>query len=535
MSKARPASPTSQHPPTRVDRQPAQAFGGYAAHELAIQDGYVGRELKGEGDRIYRIIKPVGEGGMAKIYMAQDIYTNEKVAVKFLHSQENVVGDDVKARFLREAQALSKVRHKNVVEVRYVDRMDDRIENGKKVDGEIYVVMELLEGMDLHELLKRFERENKTFDDWARAKPILLQICEALQAVHMADILHRDLKPSNIMIMKKGNELVVKVLDFGLVKFTGEADDDGHHTKTRLFLGTPKYASPEQAMGMKAKTPERDGYDHRVDIYALGVIMYHMLCGYVPFEGETHQETLMNIVQMKPMRPSIRNPKANIPPDIEKIVMKALEKNPENRFQSMAEMMEAIKKDGKTDSVSDFRFGDALGTRGLRLPRVGDVRFGGVEEEHEDRPGLGTRQISSQMPRKQRRWGRRLVTLGLLAGMATAGYHYRDYLLERWQQLYAYGKEKIESIEASREANARTEAPGPYTLSVNSNPPGAIVYVQERIGTRVVERRLGRTGNGFSSILPPGQHTIVVRGSRRSVTVDVTEANRMINVDLTRP
>jgi serine/threonine-protein kinase len=512
-----------------MERPPAQAFSSQSDPNLALQDRYIGMEIKGEGDRIYRVSQVIGKGGMGKIYKAFDIYSNEQVAVKFLLSQDNPVGDNVKARFLREAEALSRVHHKNVVEIRCVKGLEDRIDNGKKVDGEIYVVMELLEGRDLDVMLKEWEKNNEICS-WKDAKPILLQICEALEAVHMQGILHRDLKPSNIMIMKRENDLVVKLLDFGLAKFTSKEDDDGHQTRTMMFLGTPKYASPEQARGEKAKTHEEEGYDHRVDIYALGVIMYHMLCGHVPFQGATDMDVLANIIHMKPLRPSIRNPRANVPPEVEKIIMKALEKDPDKRFQTMADMMDAIKNDGRTDSVSDFRFGDALGTRGLRLPRVSDR-----DSEGGEYAGLGIdiRQIRQSEPqRKKSGWGRAIVTIGVLAGLAGAGYHYRDYLQERWQQLYAIGKEKIQSIDLGEGADARAEKSRPYHVSVDSDPPGAIVSVQEKIGTRTVERRLGRTGKGFSSILPPGTHTLVISKGRRSVTVEVSETNNAINVNL---
>jgi serine/threonine protein kinase len=513
MSKARKTSPSSQQPPTRVERPAAQAFGGFSKTN---PDPFIGKSLPGEGEHSYRIEGKIGAGGMAKVYLATDSADGSKVAVKFLHSQFNVMEDDVKKRFLKEAEALCRVSHMNVVEVKHVGHFG----------GELFVAMEFLEGKDLSKIFKQLFKKNKKID-WKLAKPMLLQICDALEAVHRERIIHRDLKPSNIVIMKKQNGMVVKVLDFGLAKFTKEGDEDSYQTKTGMFVGTPTYTSPEQASGKKE-------YDHRVDIYALGVIMYEMLCGQVPFKGENHFETFKQHVEMLPLRPSIKNPKAVIAPEIEKIVMKALEKNPNDRFGSMAEMRDAIDKDGRVDSMNEFAFGDALGTKGISLPKpedISEMKNAGYSYT-ETGLGMDLEQLSPPpAPRKRRGWGKTIVTLGLLAGLAVTGYHFRDYISEQVQRLFHAARE----VDFSSDASARSETRAPYQVTVKTNPRGASVFIQERMGTRTVERRLGRAHRGFSSVLPPGGHKLVLRKrGYRTVTVDVTVENSVVDVSLPR-
>ena len=285
-------------------------------------DPLVGSVLLGR----YRILKRLGEGGMGTVYLGEHTAIRKKVAVKVL-SAEYAQKPDVRQRFLQEAQAASMVPQQNIVEI---------TDYGDTPDGRAFFVMEYLEGEDLSDTVKR-----EGALPWARVQPMLLQICEALQAAHDAGIIHRDMKPENCYrIARGGNPDFVKVLDFGIAKVTNPDEEGGGKglTKTGMIFGTPEYMSPEQAQGQKV--------DHRVDIYAMGVIMFELLTGSTPFQGDTFMGILTKHLFEAPPSPSASNPAANIPPDAEAIILKAMQKDRELRFGSMNEMAVAIQAVG---------------------------------------------------------------------------------------------------------------------------------------------------------------------------------------------
>jgi tRNA A-37 threonylcarbamoyl transferase component Bud32 len=265
------------------------------------------------GDK-YRLTELIGRGGMGSVYEAEHVVLNKRVAVKLLHPE--YAGDgEIKARFLREAQAASAIGHANIIEIHDVG----------EDEGTPFIVMELLQGTSLSALLTR---RGKLTPQHVVA--VARQIADALTAAHGKGIVHRDLKADNVFLIhhpRLGEQ--VKLLDFGISKV---ADLDGVElTQTGAVIGTPHYMAPEQARG------EKD-VDARIDVWALGVMMYQMLTGELPFPGTGTAEVLSRILT-QPMVP-LESP--DLPDDLVEIVERALEKDRDARFGSAAELMAAL-------------------------------------------------------------------------------------------------------------------------------------------------------------------------------------------------
>ena len=276
---------------------------------LSATDPFVGRTL----DEKYCVEERLGAGGMGAVYRARHLSMDRPVAIKVLH--QRLSEDEVaRVRFQIEARAAVHLQHSNAVSV---------TDFGQTSEGCVYIVMELLEGRTLREILSR-EAPIET----ARAISMMLQASDAVAAAHEAGIIHRDLKPSNILVTQSADQpAVVKVLDFGIAKF---ADDDEEATtlaETNSVIGTPRYMSPEQYNGNEL-TPA-------ADVYSLGVILYEMLTGMVPFSGATPAEIAEKHANNPPHLP--REIVAAIPEDVERIVLQALEKQPADRPANAAE------------------------------------------------------------------------------------------------------------------------------------------------------------------------------------------------------
>lgn len=280
-----------------------------------IPDPYIGTTL---GER-YRILKKLGAGGMGAVYLAEHIVIERKVAIKIL-GQDYATKADLVQRFIQEARAAARIGHENIVEVH---------DFGETASGSVFFAMEYLEGTDLAGLIQR--RGVLTAPE---IRAISIQICKALAAAHSKQIVHRDLKPENIFLIEKdGRRDFVKILDFGIAKINNVDDTGGKLTRAGMIFGTPEYMSPEQARG---EIP-----DHRVDIYALGCIIYEMLTGKVPFQGETFMGTLTKHMFELPEPPSRRAPQP-VPPDLEAICLRAMDKDRDRRFQTMVEFAQAL-------------------------------------------------------------------------------------------------------------------------------------------------------------------------------------------------
>ena len=292
------------------DHSPLQADATLA--DVPI-DPLIGRTFEGK----YRLDEVLGGGGMGTVYRATHLLIDRPVALKVL-SQRFVGDQTAQQRFRREARAAGRMQHPNAVTV---------TDFGATEDGYLYIVMELLEGRTLRDLLA-----HEAPLDPARAVSIMLQTCAAVGAAHDAGLIHRDLKPANIFIEQRPNlPSVVKVLDFGVAKFVVEEHDDDYNTLTQVgaIIGTPRYMSPEQCSGAAALTPASD-------VYSLGIIFYEMLAGVAPFNAETPLGVALKQVSEAPQ--SLCEIVPSIPPELERVVLHALAKNPQQRPQNANEL-----------------------------------------------------------------------------------------------------------------------------------------------------------------------------------------------------
>ena len=268
----------------------------------------------------YRIIRKLGEGGMGAVYLAEHVVIEKKFALKVL-AAELARRSDLVARFLQEARSASRIGHENVIDI---------MDFGQAPEGLVYIAMEFLDGKDLGEIVR-----TKGAMEWAQARGIVLQICRALRAAHDKGIVHRDMKPENIfLIQREGQPHFVKILDFGIAKVMGLDPNGPRLTRTGMIFGTPEYMAPEQAEGKDT--------DHRADIYAVGCILYHLITGQTPFVAESFMTMLTKHLMEEPVPPSARRPDLTITPEMDALVLKALEKDRDKRWQSMAELLEAV-------------------------------------------------------------------------------------------------------------------------------------------------------------------------------------------------
>jgi len=271
----------------------------------------------GESLGNYRIVGTIGEGGMGVVYQAEHVLIGRKVAIKRLLPQMTK-DTELVDRFFNEARAAAKINHPGLVEV---------FDFGHHADGSAYIVMELLEGQSL---TARIARDGKL--PISAALVIARQVASALHAAHEASIVHRDLKPENIHLIADRDApggLRTKVLDFGIAKLAPAEDQRSVKTKTGTVFGTPRYMAPEQCRNATS-------VDRRADIYALGCILYEMLVGDPPFDYNNWAELVSAHMNEEPPRPTVYEPR--VPRDVEDIVLRALAKQPADRFPTMLDM-----------------------------------------------------------------------------------------------------------------------------------------------------------------------------------------------------
>jgi eukaryotic-like serine/threonine-protein kinase len=281
-------------------------------------------------DRRYRLKREIARGGAGAVFEAEHLYTSRTVAIKLLIA-EHADATESRTRLLLEARALSAARHPGIVQ---------GLDAGETEDGTPYLVMELLEGRTLEGILAVRRRVNV-----ADAIYIGMQLCDALATAHEHDIFHRDIKPSNIFISRNdaGRE-VAKIFDFGIARLQ---QHDHKLTQRGAVLGTPEYMAPEQLLAS-------DQVDGRCDTYALGITLYEALAGVVPFEGN-FGEVLLKV--STGALPSLTKRCPEVPPDLEKVIAKALARDPEDRYESMREFAEALSQitSGETTSLLGIR------------------------------------------------------------------------------------------------------------------------------------------------------------------------------------
>jgi serine/threonine protein kinase len=278
------------------------------------EDMLVGTTLQGR----YSITRKIGQGGMGAVYEATHELIGKRVAVKVL-LDKYAKKDQVVARLEQEARLASAIGHEHIIDI---------TDFGTTSDGRTFVVMEFLEGESLAECLSR----EGTLPE-QRILSVAHQIASALGAAHAKGIIHRDVKPENVFLLRRKDRDFVKVVDFGISKnlrSSGENPDSPRLTQTGMVLGTPLYMSPEQARG-------DEQLDHRIDIYALGVIMYELATGKVPFGGNNYLSVISQVLNDEPTRPRALRPE--LTEEFEAVVLRALEKDREKRYQSTEEFL----------------------------------------------------------------------------------------------------------------------------------------------------------------------------------------------------
>ncbi|MDX2009919.1 MAG: serine/threonine-protein kinase [Myxococcaceae bacterium] len=287
--------------------------------EAGVDDPLLGKVLSGR----FQIVEPLGVGGMGRVYKAIQQPLDRVVALKVLNPRYDGTKDPgFERRFFLEASMTAKLKHPNTITVHDYGRTDE---------GIYFIAMEYLEGETLQQVLAR---EGPM--PWQRALAVAAQVARSLREAHKLGLVHRDLKPANVMLLSEGTGGdVVKVLDFGLVKaFASDlmSKSDTELTQAGVLLGSPLYMAPEQA---KAET------DQRTDIYALGVLTFQCIAGRPPFQGRESIDIIVKHVKEKP--PELSSLKPEIPPEVNALVMKCLEKAPAARFQTMDELLEAMR------------------------------------------------------------------------------------------------------------------------------------------------------------------------------------------------
>ena len=296
----------------------------------------------------YQIIKTLGEGGMANVYLAHDTYLDRNVAVKVLRGD---LANDEKfvRRFQREALSATSLSHTNIVEI-YDDGEDD---------GQYYIVMEYVDGKTLKQVLKQRGHLSVT-----EVIDIMLQVTDGMAHAHDAYIIHRDIKPQNIMILSNG---MIKITDFGVAI----ALNSTQLTQTNSVMGTVHYIPPEQANGK--------GSTIRSDIYSMGIMMYELLTGFLPYKGDNAVEIALK--HLREPLPSVRKFDPTIPQSIENVIIKATAKNPKNRYKDAREMHDDLKTALDASRVDEKRYVYPYPENDLEETKALDTELQAIKEE----------------------------------------------------------------------------------------------------------------------------------------------------------
>ncbi|MFW6051097.1 MAG: serine/threonine-protein kinase [Myxococcota bacterium] len=481
---------------------------GAATRELPEQappeDPLLGRVIDGR----YQVRARIGEGGMGIVYMAEHTVLGKKLALKVLRG-DMARDADVVQRFIQEARTASSIGHPNIVDIS---------DFGRLPDGAVYFAMEHLDG----DPLARFIARGGSVP-MHEAISIIEQIASALGAAHARGVVHRDMKPDNVFVLRRGGGPVVKVLDFGIAKVGGAG---AKLTRTGVVFGTPHYMSPEQAAGQAV--------DGRTDVYALGVIMYEMFTGKVPFDADTYMGILSKHMFETPVPPgeATGGPKLGA---IEDVILRALAKKPEERYQSMEELL---------DDLSTVRAGGTVAVGG----RAGAARSPDGLANALEPPSRTEMRLSSgdgvlpetRAPRIALAVVASVAVAGGLAGLglalagddepsvvdAEAGNDEPSVV-----DAEAGDEDPHEPAPSSDEAGETLPAgkelpPAPSPVHVTSRPQGALLFVDgAMIGNAPAE--IPRPGEGDE------QRLVVKQAGYRSKELTLTEASpERISVEL---
>ena len=340
-------------------------------------DKYIGKRLDGR----YEIHELIGQGGMAYVYRAYDRIENRWVAIKILR-EELSDNSDFLRRFRNESKAIAVLSHPNIVKV-YDVSFGDRIQ---------YIVMEYVDGITLKQYIEQ-QGEIK----WREALYFTVQILQALQHAHERGIIHRDIKPQNIMLLEDGS---IKVMDFGIARFT-QAETQ---TMTDKAIGSVHYIAPEQARG--------GHINDKADIYSVGVMLYEMLTGQLPFVADNAVSVAIMQMQAEPTPPTRINP--SIPKGLEEITMHAMEKNPAQRFPSAADMLEDVERFRRNPEMV-FNYGDQVDHAYARGTSIYDTA-GGRQQDYNDNYEYEEEYVRSKNGAKAS-----MVVTGIVAAVVVVG------------------------------------------------------------------------------------------------------------------
>ena len=336
---------------------------GAPLHETAMWQ--IGTVVRGK----YRIQARLGEGGMAVVYKAHHELLDELRALKVI-KPELARDTEFMTRFKNEAIMARKLNHPNAVRVDDLDIAED---------GLPFIAMELVVGDTLKTLVQR-----------AGPLPVSLvldvttHVCDALDTAHRLGLVHRDIKPENIVLIgQREGPPIAKILDFGISRLREETPGAKGLTQTGMVIGTPEYMSPEQALGKRG-----DEIDGRSDLYSLGVVMYRMLTGELPFKAETTVEMILQHLRTPPVPPHLAKPELAIPEAVSAVVMKALEKDREKRFATGAEMAAAFKKARGSTTLHSRKIdwkalSSASASFGAEIPASGTSSIGSTSSTHQ--------------------------------------------------------------------------------------------------------------------------------------------------------
>ncbi|HYJ10086.1 MAG TPA: serine/threonine-protein kinase, partial [Polyangiaceae bacterium] len=455
-----------------------------------------------EGDVLsgkYRIERVLGQGGMGIVVAATHLQLDQRVAIKFL--LPSAIGHaETVARFSREARAAVRIRSEHVARV---------IDVGNLETGAPYMVMEYLEGSDL---ARRVSEQGPL--SIAEASTLLLQACEALAEAHSLGIVHRDLKPANLFLTHhRDGSVCLKVLDFGISKLTVSGDPGFDMTNTAAVMGSPYYMSPEQMRSTR-------NVDVRTDIWALGVILYEIVSGRVPFEAETMPQLCGMVLQEPP--PPLQRFRANTPDRFEAVILRCLEKDPQRRYQNVGEFAVALGEFAPPDAQRSVERASRLSGAPMTDSNSGvSAKSLATTAEQFTQSGFG----GTSHRGRSRGWPSLVVALCLLAGIAALVW------LRRGEP-----PSSAQSPSLSAEPAAQVAASGAAVVRAGEPPPIASVAAPESApSASVVPPRLDAARTSHAPSAPASPSKPSAASSKRSAPAAASAARAAPSAAVPRP
>jgi len=439
-------------------------------------DKYIGKKLDGR----YEILELIGFGGMAVVFKAYDLLENRHVAVKIL-KDEYLHNEEFRRRFRNESKAIAMLSHPNIVRVFDVN-FSDTVQ---------YIVMEYIDGITLKEYIGQ-----QGAVKWKETIHFTVQILRALQHAHDNGIVHRDIKPQNVMLLQDGT---IKVMDFGIARFARE----NGRTVADKAIGSVHYISPEQARGEQT--------DERTDIYSVGVIMYELLTGQVPFDGDTPVSIAIKQMQQEPALPTSINP--SIPVGLEEITLRAMQKEPELRYQSASEMLKDIDEFKQNpDVVFEYKYFNEDGTT-----------------KYFDRPSVHAKEEATSKEKQKKKGA---YTLNILAGVAAACvilagvalFFFFKSLGQRTPDVL------LPDLTGKTVEEAQAEVPD-VKIVISSKEPSADFTVNQIISQDPGENMTVKAGSEVKVVVSTGMETVQMPDLTNKPIADAREALSGYEID----